>query len=211
MKTNDFPALSFSIDEFADTIFTDWLEQAKYKAPRRLNYDKSEPYEPGEAVRESIVSGWRSIAEKDEERDNPAWCRGFMIGFLQSNLAVKWSGMFLEPGEAYKNAMWLKAILIYLDTFEEPRVQVNRLYSALLDDAIVENPILLPDDLKAHHLVSDLQLAFNWELHRPYLEKHLIQDATKAVHEEKNIDLPDLSFYFSRSQLNELICVNPFM
>ncbi len=212
MKANDFPHLSFSIDEFADTIFADWLEQVKRKAPQRLNYDTSKPYEPSEAVRASIVSAWQSIAYKEgKKRDDASWCQGFLLGFLQSNLSVQWSTTFLERSEAYKNAMWLKAILVYLDTFEEPRLRINRIYSALLDDELVNDPSLQADELQAHHLVSDVQLTLNWDLHRPYLENHLLQDITRAVNEEKCIDLPDLYFYFNRSQLNELICINPFL
>lgn len=53
----DFPALSFSIDELATTLFADWLNLVSQQAPHRLERTKTSSHYPADDVRQAFLSG----------------------------------------------------------------------------------------------------------------------------------------------------------
>lgn len=148
-------------------------------------------------------------AKESDKRNDDEWCKGFLLGFVQSVVSVHWSDEFLEPNLAQKNAYWLKAILLYLDSYQEARLHVNRLYLRLLDED--DSVIKTEDDRISHRSVSDLQANENWQRARTYLDEHLVADITTAIHNEKGVDVGSLNRHFTVGQLTELVNSNPYL
>ena len=213
LPLDDFPALSFSFDERANALFAAWLALAQTQTPHRLNADKSRVYQPADDVRRTFLQAWQSIAEKQaEEWHGQGWCQGFLMGFVGSNLSVFWSGAFLDPNVAQRNAHWLQAMVLYLDSYPPALLHVNRLYHRILDNDGTP-PVFLPDEdeLTVRHLVSDLQAEANWLGHKSYVESHILADITKAVESEKGVELPSIDDYFTSANLVELVNLNPYL
>jgi hypothetical protein len=208
-----FPALSFPFDKPANAFFADWLALARAQAPQRVNLDKSRIYEPADDVRRAFLKAWLSIAEEAPyKRRNEGWCRGFLLGFVQSNLSVLWSGEFLTPGPAQRNAHWLQAMILYLDSYPTALLHVNRLYQRILENDGTPSVLAQGEDaIKAHHLVSDLQANDTWRSHKPYLEAHVLADITKAVHDEKGVESQSIAHHFTESNVAELVILNPYL
>jgi hypothetical protein len=179
-----------------------------------LNEDKSRSYQPAKDVRRAFLKGWSSIAGKEPyKRHDEGWCRGFLLGFVQSNVSVLWSGAFLAPSLAVRHTHWLQAMVFYLDSYPPALLHVNRLYQRMLDndDDLPSDLLQGEEAIKAHHLVSDLQADAAWSGHKPYLDAHILTDITKAVHDGKGVELKSIDDHFTRSQLIELVNLNPYL
>lgn len=105
LSLTDFPELSFSIDEEARRLFSEWLTLAGHETPHRLIIDKSQPHEAGNDLRHTLLDAWNTIAKKETRKLlDQDWCIEFMTGYVQSSLSVGWSQEFLELNLDHKNA-----------------------------------------------------------------------------------------------------------
>ena len=73
-------------------MFRDWSKIASEMYPN-MDFSIIDETKLVEDIKKTIAAALRCLfaSEYNEERKNQYWCIGFIRGFIQSNLGVKWS------------------------------------------------------------------------------------------------------------------------
>ncbi|GAA4837898.1 hypothetical protein [Algivirga pacifica] len=166
------------LNAIALKTFRVWSKQAKY------HYQSVDFY----AAEEQIVQDFTSALEKsleeikrkgyEQHRQRPGWGSSVYLTLLAKNLHFYWHNVFvLGASPEYKTAVWLRATLSYIDKHPEAIKNINRLYTAAIEQRFPfeqqEKTMLSKDEITQHHLVADLNYTMNWDMHRKQLTEQL--------------------------------------
>lgn len=197
-----------------------------YKKKMKKQY----PYCTFEADREilikdaeySFASALKALfkEEKKEKRNIPGWSEGFVMGFVSSRLCTRWYSAHIYSNiKEYKQLMFLKSLIIYLEFDLMTTAKIEKIYNYLVDknSGILEDNDYDYKDDKDEKIVSLEKFRNKREKAAPhkhnkefvksivsYLESILLKEHNDAF--DKNIPeiALDINDFFTYDEINSL-------
>lgn len=198
-----------NIDHIALKAFWKWRESVQRQIPDS-QIDEEDEQGIIEDFTDVAYEALRSVDKKYGK--SQTWyehfqAMGYIDGYVQGSISTHWSYKYLPPPPQLEYLIWFLAFKDYARVHEDTRIKVNRLYTHYKKYRIMGNGDHLlkeADQLKAHHVISDLQADLNWKNFESVFETFYEKDVRRAMSGYKNIGYEKNTKLFTYDELELL-------
>ena len=205
--------LIFKIKKVSSQIFDVWKNVMKERYPHFLFKAEKSILEQDLLI--SFSEALKSLIEDKEENEDqnlPGWEEGYIYGFVSSNVAGHWVHEYIyTEDKEYKELMYIKALIIYLQFDKIITYRIERLHKYLIEGKIEPSP-----QAESHSKIVDLKEFKNklkktptkdfYNLFFDYLEAILIEKHLLAFDKTSRQNyLPNLKDFFSFDEIKNII------
>ena len=211
LKILEKSPLFFKIKNSASLIFNAWKDQLKLKYPHFIFKTDTEKLEND--LQEYFCRALESLF-KEESRDDRkilGWQEGYVCGFVSSSISVHWCSQYIyTQTNEYKELMFLKSIIIYLDFDHITLQKLAKVYRHLIHE---KADVGVPNDMTNLKIVSLEELKSFYEPDESFFSyfKNFLESTIIEKHEiafQKilaNNFYPDLDVFFKHNEITSLI------
>jgi len=173
------------IQQSAFDMFRDWSKVASERYPN-MDFTIIDETELVNDTKESVGKALRSLfsSEYDEKRQNQEWCIGFVKGFIEGCLSVKWFHEYYQKQtNNYRNMIAVKSVLEFFKIDSDLKWRLDAIYKEFFKSCNLDN------------------LEFKTKIDVDFFKKYSISTTYNAKIVEQIFD--NLSTMFAKNMINE--------
>ena len=206
--------LKFAVRKTSIQLVTKWLKCASYKYDsnyiRKIDFDETEVEND---FIESLANAIESLVkEKSKEKKSiSGWSFGYICGYMQGSLNVKWSNRYLiEPSEEFADLMKIKSIIELLRYDSDTLQKIEIIYDYFLThkNRMATEEESLPDNVVSLVKRGMLKNKNKETLRKEfdvYLEKILMTNYMSLMQSYNFMCCPDLTDYLDEHEVINLV------